>query len=106
MRILIAEDEADMNRLITKRLKAEGYSIDSCRSGTEVFDYLSCAEYDALLLDIMMPEMDGLQVLKKLRAAGNHVPVLLLTAKDSVEDRVTGLDAGADDYLVKQFDFS
>lgn len=106
MRILIAEDETDMNRLIAKRLKSEGYSVDSCHSGTEVFDYLSCAEYDALLLDIMMPGMDGLQVLKKLRTAGNHVPVLLLTAKDSIEDRVTGLDAGADDYLVKPFAFS
>ncbi|MGI6017195.1 MAG: response regulator transcription factor [Marvinbryantia sp.] len=106
MRILIAEDETDMNRLIAKRLKSEGYSVDSCHSGTEVFDYLSCAEYDALLLDIMMPGMDGLQVLKKLRTAGNHVPVLLLTAKDSIEDRVTGLDASADDYLVKPFAFS
>lgn len=106
MRILIAEDETDMNRLIAKRLKSEGYSVDSCHSGTEVFDYLSCAEYDALLLDIMMPGMDGLQVLKKLRTAGNHVPVLLLTAKDSIEDLVTGLDAGADDYLVKPFAFS
>ncbi len=106
MRILVAEDEKDMNRLISKRLKSEGYSVDSCHSGTEVFDYLSCAEYDALLLDIMMPGMDGIQVLKKLRTAGNHVPILLLTAKDSIEDRVAGLDAGADDYLIKPFAFS
>lgn len=105
MRILVAEDEKDMNHLIAKRLKEEGYSVDSCYDGTEVFDYLTCAEYDALILDIMMPHMDGLQVLKKLRNENNHVPVLLLTARDSVEDRVTGLDSWADDYLVKPFAF-
>lgn len=103
MRILVAEDEKDMNRIICKRLKEEGYSVDSCFDGVEVFDYLVCAEYDAIVLDIMMPRMDGLQVLRKLRADNNQIPVLLLTAKDRVEDRVTGLDAGADDYLVKPF---
>lgn len=103
MRILVAEDEKDMNRIICKRLKEEGYSVDSCFDGVEVFDYLACAEYDAIVLDIMMPRMDGLQVLRKLRADNNQIPVLLLTAKDRVEDRVTGLDAGADDYLVKPF---
>lgn len=103
MRILVAEDEKDMNRIICKRLKEEGYSVDSCFDGVEVFDYLACAEYDAVVLDIMMPRMDGLQVLRKLRADNNQIPVLLLTAKDRVEDRVTGLDAGADDYLVKPF---
>lgn len=94
MRILVAEDEKDMNRIICKRLKEEGYSVDSCFDGLEVFDYLACAEYDAIVLDIMMPRMDGLQVLRKLRADNNQIPVLLLTAKDRVEDRVTGLDAG------------
>lgn len=103
MRTLVAEDEKDMNRIICKRLKEEGYSVDSCFDGVEVFDYLACAEYDAIVLDIMMPRMDGLQVLRKLRADNNQIPVLLLTAKDCVEDRVTGLDAGADDYLVKPF---
>lgn len=103
MRILVAEDEKDMNRIICKRLKEEGYSVDSCFDGVEVFDYLACAEYNAIVLDIMMPRMDGLQVLRKLRADNNQIPVLLLTAKDRVEDRVTGLDAGADDYLVKPF---
>lgn len=103
MRILMAEDEKDMNRIICKRLKEEGYSVDSCFDGLEVFDYLACAEYDAIVLDIMMPRMDGLQVLRKLRDDNNQIPVLLLTAKDRVEDRVTGLDAGADDYLVKPF---
>lgn len=103
MRILVAEDAKDMNRIICKRLKEEGYSVDSCFDGVEVFDYLACAEYDAIVLDIMMPRMDGLQVLRKLRDDNNQIPVLLLTAKDRVEDRVTGLDAGADDYLVKPF---
>lgn len=103
MRILVAENEKDMNRIICKRLKEEGYSVDSCFDGVEVFDYLACAEYDAIVLDIMMPRMDGLQVLRKLRADNNQIPVLLLTAKDRVEDRVTGLDTGADDYLVKPF---
>ena len=105
MRILIAEDERDLNQLIKKRLKDAGYSVDACFDGEEVFDYLLCAEYDALVLDIMMPKMDGITVLKKLRREGNILPVLLLTAKDSIEDRVTGLDAGADDYLVKPFAF-
>lgn len=105
MRILVAEDEKDMNRLISKRLKAENYSVDSCYNGREVFEYLECAEYDGMILDIMMPVMDGIQVLKKIRAAGNQMPILLLTARDSIEDRVKGLDAGADDYLVKPFAF-
>lgn len=105
MRILVAEDQKDMNRLIVGRLTAENYSVDSCFNGEEVFDYIACAEYDAIILDVMMPVMDGLQVLKKLRAANNQIPVLLLTAKDGIEDRVEGLDAGADDYLVKPFAF-
>lgn len=105
MRILVAEDQKDMNRLIAGRLTAENYSVDSCFNGEEVFDYIACAEYDAIILDVMMPVMDGLQVLKKLRAANNQIPVLLLTAKDRIEDRVEGLDAGADDYLVKPFSF-
>lgn len=105
MRILITEDERDLNQLIKKRLKENGYSVDSCFNGEEVFDYVLCAEYDALILDIMMPKMDGISALRKLRQQGNTVPVLLLTAKDSIEDRVTGLDAGADDYLVKPFAF-
>lgn len=105
MRILVADDQKDMNRLISRRLAEEQYSVDSCYNGQEVLDYLECAEYDAIVLDIMMPVMDGLQVLKKLRAREDHIPVLLLTARDSVEDRVSGLDAGADDYLVKPFAF-
>ena len=105
MRILVAEDEQELNRLLRKRLKAAGYSVDGCMDGEEVWDYLAGAEYDALVLDIMMPKMDGIQVLEKLRRQGNTLPVLLLTARDSIEDRVRGLDAGADDYLVKPFAF-
>ncbi|HIT34368.1 MAG TPA: response regulator transcription factor [Candidatus Faecousia intestinigallinarum] len=105
MRILIAEDERDLNQLIKKRLKDSGYSVDACFDGEEVFEYLLCAEYDALILDIMMPKKDGIRVLRELRNEGNTVPVLLLTARDSIGDRVTGLDAGADDYLIKPFAF-
>lgn len=105
MRILLAEDERDLNRIITERLKKEHYSVDSCFDGEEALDYLAAAPYDAVILDIMMPKLDGLSVLKKMRDKNKHTPVLLLTAKDSIEDRVTGLDAGANDYLVKPFAF-
>lgn len=105
MRLLIAEDERDMNRLITKRLKAENYTVDSCFDGQEVLEFMACAEYDGMILDIMMPKMDGIEVLKRIRNSGSQIPVLLLTARDSVADRVGGLDAGADDYLVKPFAF-
>ena len=105
MRILIAEDEEDLNQLIKRRLKEADYSVDACFNGEEVFDYLLGAEYDALVLDIMMPRLSGLEVLRRLRREGNQVPVLLLTARDSIQDRVEGLDAGADDYLVKPFAF-
>jgi DNA-binding response OmpR family regulator len=103
VRILIAEDEKDLNRILSAKLRSQHYSVDACFNGEEVLDYMAGAEYDALILDIMMPVMDGLTVLKKIRRAGNPVPVLLLTAKDSIEDRVRGLDAGANDYLVKPF---
>lgn len=105
MRILIAEDERDLNRILTARLRAEHYSVDSCFNGREAMEYLHSAEYDALILDIMMPVMDGLAVLKNLRGLNSALPVLLLTARDSVEDRVNGLDMGANDYLVKPFAF-
>lgn len=103
MRILIAEDERDLNRIVSTRLAAEHYSVDSCYDGEEALDYLAAAEYDAVILDIMMPKLDGLSVLRKIRQKGSSVPVLLLTAKDSIEDRVNGLDAGANDYLIKPF---
>lgn len=105
MRVLIAEDEKNLNKILTERLKAEHYSVDSCYDGQEALDYLASAEYDAVVLDIMMPVLDGLSVLKKMRGKNDSTPVLLLTAKDSIEDRVQGLDAGANDYLVKPFAF-
>lgn len=105
MRILIAEDERDMNRLITKVLTKEGYSVDSCFDGEEALDYLCAADYDAAVLDVMMPKKDGFEVLKALRRQGSKLPVLFLTARDAIQDRVQGLDLGADDYLVKPFDF-
>ena len=103
MRILLAQDERDLNRILTSSLEAEHYSVDSCHSGTEALEYLESAEYDAAVLDIMMPGMDGLTVLKKIRQKKINIPVIILTARDSIEDRVSGLDAGANDYLVKPF---
>ncbi len=103
MRILYAEDERDLNDIVSRRLASEGYSIDRCCDGAEAWDYLQAADYDAAILDIMMPKLDGLTVLRKLRAAGKNTPVLLLTARDAVSDRVAGLDCGANDYLVKPF---
>ncbi len=105
MRILLAEDQKDLNELLTKRLRNENYSVDACYNGEEALDYMEGAEYDAVIMDIMMPKMSGLEALKKIRLRKNYVPVLLLTAMDSIEDRVRGLDAGADDYLVKPFAF-
>lgn len=105
MRILVAEDEKDINQLIATRLQAEHYSVDRCYNGKEALEYLESADYDAVILDIMMPVTDGLSVLKTMRKNHDGTPVLLLTARDSVEDRVLGLDAGANDYLVKPFAF-
>lgn len=105
VRILIAEDERSLNRIITKQLTAAGYSVDSAFNGSEAYDLLCMAEYDAAVFDIMMPVMDGLSLVKKMRAEGNRTPVLFLTARDSIEDRVDGLDIGADDYLIKPFAF-
>ena len=105
MRVLVVEDARDMNRLIEKILKKVGYSVDCCFVGEEALAYLSAAEYDAILLDVMLPKLDGYSVIKKLRANNVETPVLFLTAKDAVADRVKGLDLGADDYLVKPFEF-
>ena len=103
MRILFAEDERDLNKILTKRLTEEGYSVDSCHDGAEALDYLLATDYDGAVLDVMMPEMDGFQVLEEIRKQGKKTPVLFLTAKDSIDDRVKGLDLGANDYLVKPF---
>lgn len=105
MRVLVVEDEKYMNRIISKKLKVEGYSVDSCYDGEEALNYIKSTSYDIIIMDIMMPQKNGYEVLKKIRYEGNSVPVLFLTAKDALEDRVKGLDLGADDYLVKPFHF-
>lgn len=105
MRALVVEDEKYMNRIISKKLKVEGYSVDSCYDGEEALNYIKSTSYDIIIMDIMMPQKNGYEVLKEIRYEGNSVPVLFLTAKDALEDRVKGLDLGADDYLVKPFHF-
>lgn len=105
MRVLVVEDERDLNRILVKTLAAEGYSADACYDGVEALEYLAGAEYDVVVLDVMMPRMDGMEMLRRMRDGGDDTPVIMLTAKDSVPDRVRGLDTGADDYLVKPFSF-
>ncbi len=105
MRILLAEDEKDLNDIITQKLTSDGFSVDSCFNGQDAINILSYTEYDVIILDIMMPKADGYTVLQALRSTGNTTPVLFLTAKDAVADRVKGLDSGANDYLVKPFSF-
>lgn len=104
MRLLIAEDERSLSKALTVILEKNNYSVDAAYDGEEALDYLSVGQYDGLILDIMMPKMDGLTVLRRLRAKGNNIPVLMLTAKSEIDDRVTGLDYGANDYLTKPFD--
>lgn len=105
MRILVAEDERDLNRLIVSKLRAEGYGVDACFDGEDALAFFAAGEYDAAILDIMMPKRDGVFVLREIRAGGNATPVLFLTARDAISDRVQGLDAGANDYLIKPFSF-
>lgn len=105
MRILLVEDEPELNEVIAKRLKKEHYGVDQCFDGEEAWDYIEFTEYDVIILDIMIPKLNGIELLKKIRSNNKATPVLMLTAKDTTEDRVTGLDSGADDYLVKPFAF-
>ena len=105
MRILVVEDQKDLNEIIVRKLTSEHYTVDACYSGDEALDFLRCAEYDGVILDIMLPGITGLGVLREMRATHDSTPLLMLTALGTVEDRVAGLDAGADDYLVKPFDF-
>ncbi len=105
MRLLIVEDEKDLNRVISKRLESEGYTVDRCFDGEEALCYIEAGEFDAIIMDIMMPKKSGLEVLRHIRSCGNNTPVLLLTARDGIDDRVEGLDAGAEDYMVKPFAF-
>jgi len=99
------EDEKKINDIIVKTLKQEKYGVDSCFDGEEALDYIFSVEYDIILLDIMLPKKDGFEVIKSIRKKGIKTPVLFLTARDEIEDRVKGLDLGADDYLVKPFAF-
>ena len=103
MRILLADDEAEITRALKTMLERSQYTVDVARDGREAMDFLENCAYDAVVLDVMMPQIDGLTVLRRMRAAGNATPTLLLTAKSEIEDRVAGLDAGADDYLPKPF---
>lgn len=105
MRILIAEDEKALNRILVKQFTKIGHSVDSCFDGESVFDYICNASYDAIVLDVMMPKKDGFQVLKEMRSKGIETPVIFLTAKSEIEDKVFGLDLGANDYLTKPFSF-
>jgi len=104
MKLLLAEDEKSLSRAMTKILEKNNYTIDAVYNGQDALDYLESGEYDAAILDIMMPVMDGITVLKKLRAKGCHTPVIILTAKAEIDDKVLGLDSGANDYLTKPFD--
>ncbi len=103
MRILLAEDERSLSRALVALLERSNYSADAVYDGEEALAYLEAGNYDALILDIMMPKVDGLTVLRRLREKGNPIPVLLLTAKSEVSDKVLGLDTGANDYLTKPF---
>ena len=105
MRILVVEDEKKINDIIVKTLKQEKYGVDSCFDGEEALDYIFSVEYDIILLDIMLPKKNGFEVMESMRKKGIKTPVLFLTARDQIEDRVKGLDLGADDYLVKPFAF-
>ena len=105
MKILVVEDERDLNRIITKHLKKNNYSVDSCFDGQEALDFISYSEYDLIITDIMMPNVDGYEFIEKLRNSKNNTPVIMLTAKDTLEDKIEGLDSGADDYIVKPFEF-
>lgn len=106
MRILVVEDEARLADLLQRGLNEEGHAVDVATDGEDALDWIDAGDYDAIVLDIMLPGIDGLDVCRSLRRQRVRAPILLLTARDSIADRVTGLDAGADDYLVKPFAFT
>jgi len=103
MRVLIVEDERKISAYVKRGLEEQGYAVDAVYTGREALDWAEAAPYDLILLDILLPELDGLSVCRELRRRGSRMPILMLTARDAVDDRVAGLDAGADDYLVKPF---
>lgn len=104
MRLLLAEDEEALSKALVTILKHNNYAVDAVFDGQQALDYLECGFYDGLILDLMMPKVDGITVLKTIRRKGNKIPVLILTAKSEVDDKVFGLDCGADDYLTKPCD--
>ncbi len=105
MRLLLVEDEPDAARMLARGLREHAYAVDVAADGPAACDQATLADYDAVILDVMLPGRDGFEVCRQLREEGLEVPILMLTARDDVEDRVTGLDSGADDYLNKPFDF-
>ena len=106
MRILLVEDEAPIADFIVRGLRKQGYAVDHADNGNKALDLLATAAFEVVILDVMLPGVDGLTVCHRMREIGIRVPVLILTARDTIEDRVTGLDSGADDYLVKPFAFA
>ena len=105
MRTLVVEDEKHLNRMISEAILDEGYSVDSCFNGLEALELCECANYDVIVLDVMMPKIDGFELVKILRERGCKVPVVYLTSRDGVADKVKGLESGGDYYMVKPFDF-
>lgn len=106
MRVLVVEDEKDLNSIICSKLVKEGYNVDACYDGQAALDYMEAENYDGAIMDIMIPNKDGITVLREMRNAGIQVPVFFLTAKTETQDIVRGLDAGASDYMTKPFEFS
>lgn len=106
MRLLLAEDDAQLGRTLMKGLREEAYAVDIVGDGESAMYHASINEYDAIILDVMMPRRDGFSVCRELRRNGTRTPVLLLTARDTIADKITGLDAGGDDYLTKPFEFA
>lgn len=104
MKLLLAEDEIELSNALCMILRHAGYTVDAVYNGRDAYDYAKVGGYDGLILDVMMPEMDGMEVLSKLRSEGHGTPALFLTARAEIEDRIRGLDLGADDYLTKPFD--
>ncbi len=104
MRILLCEDEVELSNALVALLKHNKYSVDAVYNGEDAIDYIEAGNYDAVILDIMMPKLDGISVLRKTREKGNNIPILMLTAKSEVDDKVSGLDFGANDYLTKPFE--
>lgn len=105
MRLLIVEDEMDLNDIIRMKMEDEGYNVDSCYDGQEALLYLESVEYDAVIMDVMIPKINGFEVVKRYREKGGQSPIIFLTARDEVRDRVKGLDTGGNDYLIKPFSF-